>query len=71
MSVFETQNEPFEISEELEALFKIRSQLDLHINVLSEQIEFGNSMSGSFARSPSPFITSFFNQFKEHFNEKM
>jgi hypothetical protein len=66
MSEFETQNEPFEISEELEALFKIRNQLELQINILSEQCRFIENIDGG--ASLSTFINSFLNQFKEHFS---
>jgi uncharacterized protein YjaG (DUF416 family) len=60
----ENENEPIEITPELEALLNIRNHLEMQINVLNEQMAFGESLDGSL----SPFIEAFSNEFKGHFS---
>jgi hypothetical protein len=68
MSEFENENknenELIEITPELETLLNIRGYLEMQMNVLNEQIAFGESLDASL----SPFIESFSNEFKGHFS---
>jgi uncharacterized protein YgfB (UPF0149 family) len=60
----ENENEPIEITPELEALLNIRNHLEMQMTVINEQMAFGESLDGSL----SPFIEAFSNEFKGHFS---
>jgi hypothetical protein len=60
----ENENEPIEITPELEALLNIRNHIEMQITILNEQIAFGESIDGSL----SPFIEAFSNEFKDRFS---
>jgi hypothetical protein len=63
-STSDNENEPIEITPELEALLNIRNHLEMQITVINEQMAFGESLDGSL----SPFIEAFSNEFKGHFS---
>lgn len=60
----ENENDPIEITPELETLLNIRGYLEMQMNVLNEQIVFIDSLDASL----SPFIESFSSEFKGHFS---
>jgi uncharacterized protein YgfB (UPF0149 family) len=63
-STSDNENEPIEITPELEALLNIRNHLEMQMTVINEQMAFGESLNGSL----SPFIEAFSNEFKDHFS---